>query len=45
MEDGTELQVLVESPDASSPITQLADVPEEEIWLAKQQSARHHQTL
>jgi integrase/recombinase XerD len=40
MEDGTELQVLVDSPGALSPIAQLADIPEEEIWLAKQKSAR-----
>jgi site-specific recombinase XerD len=40
MEDGTELQVLVDSPSALSPIAQLADIPEEEIWLVKQKSAR-----
>jgi integrase/recombinase XerD len=37
---GTELQVVVDSTGALSPIAQLADIPEEEIWLAKQKSAR-----
>ncbi len=36
----TELQVLVDSPGALSPIAQFADIPEEEIWLAKQKSTR-----
>ena len=40
MESGTELQVLVDSPGALSPIARLADIPEEEIWLAKQKSKR-----
>ena len=35
----TELQT-VNSPGALSPIAQLAEIPEEEIWLAKQKSAR-----
>ncbi|HUN59564.1 MAG TPA: tyrosine-type recombinase/integrase [Candidatus Binataceae bacterium] len=39
-ESSTELQVLIDSPGALSPIAQLADIPEEEIWLAKQKSAR-----
>jgi hypothetical protein len=38
MESTTELQVIVDGPGAMSPIAQLADNPEEEIWLAKQKS-------
>jgi hypothetical protein len=38
MESGNDLQITVESPGALSPIAQLADIPEEEIWLAKQKS-------
>lgn len=40
MENGTELQIAVDSPGALSPIAALADIPEEEIWLAKQKSPR-----
>jgi hypothetical protein len=40
MESGKKLQTAVESPGALSPIEALADIPEEEIWLAKQKSAR-----
>lgn len=36
----TELQIAADSPGALSPIAWLADIPEEEIWLAKQKSAR-----
>lgn len=40
MESGNELQITVDSAGALSPIAQLADIPEEEIWLAKQKSKR-----
>lgn len=40
MESGKDLQIVIDSPDALSPIAALADIPEEEIWLAKQKSAR-----
>jgi integrase/recombinase XerD len=40
METSTELQIAVDSPGALSPIARLADIPEEEIWLAKQKSKR-----
>jgi site-specific recombinase XerD len=40
MESSTELQITGDSPGALSPMAQLADIPEEEIWLAKQKSAR-----
>jgi site-specific recombinase XerD len=36
----TELQITVDAPGALSPIARLADIPEEEIWLAKQKSKR-----
>ena len=37
---GNELPIAVDSPGALSPIARLADIPEEEIWLAKQKSER-----
>jgi hypothetical protein len=40
LESGKELEILVDSPGASSPIAALADIPEEEIWLANQKSPR-----
>ncbi|MCU1302129.1 MAG: Integrase [Candidatus Sulfotelmatobacter sp.] len=40
METGTEIQITADSPGALSPLAKLADIPEEEIWLAKQKSAR-----
>jgi integrase/recombinase XerD len=38
MDSTTELQITADSPSALSPIARLADIPEEEIWLAKQKS-------
>jgi hypothetical protein len=35
-----ELQIVLDSPGELSPIAALADIPEEEIWLAKQKSPR-----
>ena len=40
MEGGNELQIAVDSPGALSPIAALADIPEADIWLAKQKSKR-----
>ncbi len=40
MKSSKELQIIVDSPGALSPIAALADIPEEDIWLAKQKSAR-----
>jgi integrase/recombinase XerD len=40
MESGTDLQIAVDSPGALSPIAALAEIPEEDIWLAKQKSKR-----
>jgi len=40
MESGNELEIAVDSPGALSPIAALADIPEENIWLAKQKSKR-----
>jgi site-specific recombinase XerD len=40
LESGKDLEVVIDSPGALSPIAALADIPEEEIWLAKQKSAR-----
>src|ERR1035441_7823886 len=40
MESGTELQIALDSPGVLSPIAALADIPEEDIWLAKQKSKR-----
>src|SRR6202789_1539817 len=36
----TELQIIVDSSGELSPIAALADIPEEDIWLAKQKSKR-----
>jgi integrase/recombinase XerD len=38
MDSTTELQITADSPSALSPIARLAEIPEEEIWLAKQKS-------
>ena len=40
IESDTELQIAVVSPGVLSPIAALADIPEEDIWLAKQKSKR-----
>ena len=40
MDTSTELQITADSPGTLSPLARLADIPEEEIWLAKQKSAR-----
>lgn len=40
MESGKELQILIDSSGELSPIAALADIPEEDIWLAKQKSKR-----
>ena len=40
MESGKDLEIVIDSPGALSPVAALADIPEEEIWLAKQKSAR-----
>ena len=40
MEGSKDLQIVIDSPGALSLIAALADIPEEEIWLAKQKSAR-----
>jgi integrase/recombinase XerD len=40
MESHNELQITVDSPGSWSPIAALADIPEEDIWLAKQKSKR-----
>jgi site-specific recombinase XerD len=40
MPDGTTLPILTRPARLPSPIEQLADMPEEEIWLQKQKSAR-----
>ena len=40
MDSGKELQVIIDAPGALSPIAHLADIPEEDIWLAKQKSKR-----
>jgi hypothetical protein len=40
LESGKDLEIVIDSPGALSPITALADIPEEEVWLAKQKSAR-----
>ncbi len=40
MESGNDLQIAVDFPGALSPIVALADIPEEDIWLAKQKSKR-----
>jgi site-specific recombinase XerD len=37
---GKELEIVVDSPGALSPVIALADIPEQEIWLAKQKSPR-----
>jgi integrase/recombinase XerD len=39
-ESSTELQITGDASGALSPIAALADIPEEEIWLAKQKSER-----
>src|ERR1039457_895688 len=40
MDTSTELQITADSPGTLSPLARLADIPEEEIWLAQQKSAR-----
>jgi integrase/recombinase XerD len=40
MGSGNQLQIAVESFGALSPLAALADIPEEDIWLAKQKSKR-----
>src|SRR5579872_7081594 len=40
MTGSKDLQAIVSAPGAISPIARLADIPEEEIWLAKHKSAR-----
>lgn len=40
MQADKELQAIHDSPGVLSPLARLADIPEEEIWLAKQKSAR-----
>ena len=40
MASGKELEIVVDSPGALSPVIALADIPEQEIWLAKQKSPR-----
>lgn len=40
LESGKELQILIDSPGKVSPVAALADIPEEDIWLAKQKSKR-----
>ena len=40
LESGKDIEIVIDSPGALSPIAALADIPEEEIWLAKQKSPR-----
>jgi hypothetical protein len=40
LESGKELQILIDSSGELSPVARLADIPEEDIWLAKQKSKR-----
>ena len=40
MENDQALQIIIDSQRDLSPVVMLADIPEEEIWLAKQKSAR-----
>ena len=40
MESGKEIQILIDSPGEVSSVASLADIPEEDIWLAKQKSKR-----
>jgi integrase/recombinase XerD len=40
LKSSKDLQIHLGAPGALSPITALADIPEEEIWLAKQKSKR-----
>jgi site-specific recombinase XerD len=40
MDDSSTLPVAADAPRRVSTVAQLADIPEEEIWLSKQKSAR-----
>jgi site-specific recombinase XerD len=40
MKSTKDLQIVLDAPGALSPIAALADIPEEDIWLAKQKSKR-----
>ena len=40
MDSDTEIQVITNPPGQLSPVAALAEIPEEEIWLAKQKSKR-----
>lgn len=42
MKSSRDLQIILDAPGALSPIAALADIPEEDIWLAKQTSKRTH---
>ena len=40
MDSGNELPIAIDARRGLSPLAELADIPEEEIWLAKQKSKR-----
>jgi integrase/recombinase XerD len=40
MESGKDLEIEIDSLGVLSPIARLADIPEEEFWLAKRKSVR-----
>jgi site-specific recombinase XerD len=40
LESGNELEIIVDSPGELSPASALAQIPEKDIWLAKQKSKR-----
>jgi len=40
MKSTKDLQIILDVPGALSPIAALADITEEDIWLAKQKSKR-----
>jgi hypothetical protein len=41
MKSTKDLQIILDAPGALSPIAALADIPEEDIWLAKQKKQTH----